>query len=148
IAPDVFAVWMRLLSAVDKSVLWLSSLNLSATRRLRDAAAAHGIAAERLVFAPFVAAPEDHLARLGLADLFLDTLPCNPHRPGMDALVAGVPVLTARGRSFAGRVAASLLGAAGLTGMIVDSLSDYEALALRLAREPDALGAVRAKLAQ
>jgi protein O-GlcNAc transferase len=87
------------------------------------------------------------LARLQLADLFLDTLPCNAHTTATDALWAGVPILTFKGKTFAGRVAASLLSAVGLPELVTNSLADYEALALRLARNPSELAAIREKLA-
>jgi predicted O-linked N-acetylglucosamine transferase (SPINDLY family) len=99
-----------------------------------------------LVFAPFLREGEDHLARLGLADLFLDTLPYNAHSTAVDALWAGVPVLTVQGAAFAGRVAASALNAAGLPELIAPSLEAYEALALKLAREPALVAAIKAKL--
>jgi predicted O-linked N-acetylglucosamine transferase (SPINDLY family) len=89
-----------------------------------------------------------HLARHRLADLFLDTLPYNAHTTASDALWAGLPLVTCRGRAFAGRVAASLLHAVGLPELVTTSLADYEALALRLAGDPALLAAVRAKLAQ
>ena len=92
------------------------------------------------------AKPEDHLARLKCADLFLDTLPYNAHATACDALWAGLPLLTCMGQSFAGRVAASLLQAAGLPELTTQTLADYEALALKLAREPETLRAIREKL--
>jgi predicted O-linked N-acetylglucosamine transferase (SPINDLY family) len=144
--PEVFAVWMRLLKAVDGSVLWLSEPNDSASRNLKSEAEQRGISAERLVFAPFLESLDDHLARLKLADLFLDTLPCNAHATASDALFMGVPVVTIHGPTFAGRVAASLLSAIGLRDLITASLSAYEARALELARDPKALRALRAKL--
>jgi predicted O-linked N-acetylglucosamine transferase (SPINDLY family) len=101
----------------------------------------------RLVFAQRLPAPEDHLARLGLADLFLDTLPYNAHTTAMDALWAGLPVLTSMGDSFASRVAASLLHAAGLSELVTGSLGAYEQKAIALAREPDAAAKLKAKLA-
>jgi predicted O-linked N-acetylglucosamine transferase (SPINDLY family) len=89
-----------------------------------------------------------HLARHRLADLFLDTLPYNAHTSASDALWAGLPIVTCLGETFAGRVAASLLRAAGLPELITKSLGDYEALALKLARDPAKLSALKAKLAQ
>jgi predicted O-linked N-acetylglucosamine transferase (SPINDLY family) len=89
----------------------------------------------------------DHLARHRLADLFLDTLPYNAHTTASDALWAGLPLVTCRGNAFAGRVAASLLQAVGLADLVTHSLADYEALALRLASDPAALRALRARLA-
>jgi predicted O-linked N-acetylglucosamine transferase (SPINDLY family) len=145
-APATFEVWMRLLKAVDGSVLWLSEPNPIAKRNLAEEAEMRGVGRNRLVFAPFLDKVEDHLARLKLADLFLDTLPCNAHTTASDALFAGVPVLTAPGTTFAGRVAASLLSAIGLRELIAESLAAYEARALELARNPAALAAIGAKL--
>jgi predicted O-linked N-acetylglucosamine transferase (SPINDLY family) len=93
-----------------------------------------------------MAAPA-HLARHRLADLFLDTLPYNAHTTGSDALWAGLPVLTCRGRAFPGRVGASLLNAVGLADMVTDTPEDYEALALKLAKDGALLKTVRQKLA-
>jgi protein O-GlcNAc transferase len=146
IAPEIFALWMRLLRDIPSSVLWLLEDNPDAKRNLEREAEAHGIASGRLVFAQRVSAPE-HLARHRLADLFLDTQPYGAHTTASDALWAGLPVLTALGPTFASRVAASLLNAVGLPELIVDSLGAYEASALRLARHPDALAAIKSKLA-
>ncbi len=146
--PEIFDVWMRLLKAVEKSVLWLPATNDAAMRNLRREAEARGVDASRLIFAPFLASADEHLARLKLADLFLDTLPYNAHSTASDALWAGLPVLTTPGETFAGRVAASLLKAVGLPEMIANSLSAYEQQALRLANDPAALREIRAKLAR
>ena len=144
--PIMFDVWMRLLCAVEGSVLWLPTSNPAAMRNLTREAVARGVAPERIVFAPFRKAPEHHLARLQLADLFLDTLPYNAHTTASDALWAGVPLLTCLGKTFAGRVAASLLRSLDLPGLITETLADYEAAALRLAADSDALGALRQTL--
>src|SRR6185295_12613904 len=103
-----------------------------------------GIETNRLVFAQRTT-PAEHLARIHLADLFLDTLPYNAHTTASDALWAGVPLVTYPGATFPGRVAASLLKAAQLPDLIAQSLNDYETLALKLARDRDALAAVRAR---
>jgi len=132
ITRPMFDVWMRLLRAVPDSVLWL--LEGSATGTLRSEARARGVDPGRLVFAPF-AGQSAHLARLTLADLVLDTLPYNAHTTASDALWACVPVVTCRGRSFAGRVAASLLETIGLPELVTEDLAAYEALALSLARD-------------
>ena len=147
ITPAVFAVWMRLLHSVEGSVLWLLEGNAAAPGNLRRETAAHGIAPERLIFAPMAKHPE-HLARQRLADLFLDTLPVNAHTTASDALGAGLPVITCLGNAFAGRVAASLLRAAGLSELVTSSLPEYEALALGIATQPEKLAAIRAKLAR
>ena len=148
ITPHVFDVWMRLLAAVDGSVLWLSGTHASAMEHLAREAERRGVAPRRLIFAPRVPSNEDHLARLRLADLFVDTLYYNAHTTAADALWAGVPVLTCPGTTFASRVAGSLLGALGLPELIAGSLADYAGLALALARDPARLTALRAKLAR
>jgi protein O-GlcNAc transferase len=148
ITPDIFDVWMRLLRQIEGSVLWLSSLHAAGAANLRREARARGVAADRLVFAPKVARNEDHLARIRLADLFVDTLYYNAHVTAADALWAGVPVLTCSGATFASRVAGSLLGAVGLPELITASLADYETLALRLARDPALLSSLRQRLAR
>jgi protein O-GlcNAc transferase len=146
ITPDVFDVWMRLLKAIEGSVLWLSVSQASAIENLRAEASRRGISGERLVFAARVKSNEDHLARLKLADLFLDTLYYNAHTTACDALWAGLPILTCPGQTFASRVAGSLLSAAGLPELITRSLEEYEALALTLAREPARLKSIKEKL--
>jgi predicted O-linked N-acetylglucosamine transferase (SPINDLY family) len=148
ITPDVFDIWMRLLRRIEGSVLWLSSVHAAAAANLRREAQARGVAADRLVFASRTARNEDHLARIRLADLFVDTLYYNAHVTAADALWAGVPVLTCPGATFASRVGGSLLQAVGLPELIVGSLADYEALAVRLAREPACLAELRQKLAR
>jgi predicted O-linked N-acetylglucosamine transferase (SPINDLY family) len=148
LTPDLFDVWMRLLREVEGSVLWLSKGNAVALGNLRREAEKRGVAGERLVFASRVVGIENHLARLGLADLFLDTLYYNAHATAGDALRAGVPVLTCPGATFASRVAGSLVSAVGMPELITATLADYEALALRLARDPERLAAMRQKLAR
>jgi predicted O-linked N-acetylglucosamine transferase (SPINDLY family) len=145
ILPQMFDVWMRLLKSSDGSVLWLLQDNPAVARNLRREAEARGVSPERLVFARRVL-PADHLARQGLADLFLDTLPYNAHTTCSDALWAGLPVVTVLGGSFAGRVAASLLSAIGLPELVTHSLAEYQALALKLARDRGALAALKEKL--
>jgi protein O-GlcNAc transferase len=146
IMPSVFDVWMRLMKGVEGSVLWLSRANDEAMANLRRQAAAREVDPARLIFAPKVAALEDHLARHRLADLFLDTLPYNAHSTANDALWAGLPLLTCKGASFASRVAASLLYAAGLPELVTSDLHEYEALALRLATDASLLRGFRQRL--
>jgi predicted O-linked N-acetylglucosamine transferase (SPINDLY family) len=137
---------MRLLKSVVRSVLWLPEVNDAARRNLVHEAEARGVAGARLVFARYVPSGAAHLARLGLADLFLDTRPYNAHSSASDALWAGVPVLTQPGNTFAGRVGASLLSACDLPELIADSASAYEATALRLASHSTEHAALKAKL--
>ena len=141
----MFAAWMRLLKAVPGSVLWLLAGNPSVPANLCREAEAHGVAAERLVFALRVGLPE-HLARHRLADLFLDTFPVTAHTTASDALWAGCPLLTLAGETFVSRVAGSLLRTIGLPELIATSLEDYEATALRLATYPGQLAGLRTRL--
>ncbi len=146
ILPEAFEGMMRILAATPGSVLWLREENAPATRNLRAAAAARGIDPARLVMAGRVD-HADHLGRHALADLFLDTLPYNAHTTACDALGAGLPVLTRIGQAFAGRVAASLLHAAGLPDLVTHSQAEFEARAIALAADRDALATIRARLA-
>jgi predicted O-linked N-acetylglucosamine transferase (SPINDLY family) len=146
ITAELFDIWMRLLLAVPDSVLWLKQGHVRAMANLRAAAETRGVSGDRLVFAKGVAL-DVHLARHALADLFLDTQPYNAHATASDALWAGLPVLTCLGQGFAGRVAASQLRAMGLPELATANLEDYEALALRLARDPVLLSSWRDRLA-
>jgi len=134
LSPEVFDVWCRLLQQLPDAVLWLLQWNESAPARLRDEAAARGIDPQRLVFAPRRSLAE-HISRLALADLFIDSWPCNGHTTASDALWAGVPVVTWAGAGFASRVAASLLHAVGLPELACASLADYEREVLALAAD-------------
>lgn len=147
VTPPIFDVWMRLLREVEGSVLWLSGGSPASIRNRRREAEARRVDPERLIFAARVDRLEDHLARHRLAGLFLDTLPYNAHVTAADALWAGLPVVTRPGQGFSGRVAASLLHAAGLPELVTASLAEYEALALALARDPERLAGLKAKLA-
>jgi protein O-GlcNAc transferase len=146
--PDLFRSRMRILQAVEGSVLWLSERNATARNNLRKEAAAAGVNPDRLVFADYVGSSEDHLARHRMADLFLDTLPYNAHTTASDALWAGLPVLTQIGETFAGRVAASLLTAIGLPELIVQTQEQFESTAIELATRPDRMAAIKSKLAE
>ena len=145
--PQMFDVWMRILHQVENAVLWILQSNEAIIANLKREAEARGISANRIIFAPFEK-QEQHLARQRLGDLFLDSLPYNAHTTSSDALWAGLPVITCRGTAFPGRVAASLLSAAGLTELITENFADYERLAVTLAKDPTQLANLRAKLAQ
>jgi len=146
ILPATFDGWMRILSTVEGSVLWLLQDNSWVVENLKKEAKKQGIAADRLVFAERLPLPE-HLARHRQADLFLDTFPYNAHTTTSDALWAGLPVLTLMGKSFASRVAASLLNAIGLPELITNTQEEYEALAIELAMNPQKLADIKLKLA-
>jgi len=147
ISQEIFDIWMRILGRVHGSVLWLLEDNPQATENLRKRAAQRGIGPQRLVFAKRLPV-EQHLARQRLADLVLDTLPYNAHTTASDALWVGLPVLTRIGETFASRVAASLLRAVGLPQLITATESEYEELAVELARNPQRLQALRLHLQQ
>jgi predicted O-linked N-acetylglucosamine transferase (SPINDLY family) len=144
-AKPVFEAWMGLLGAVPGSVLWLAESSPDMAVNLRREAQRCGIAPERLVLAPRVPLPQ-HLARQRLAGLFLDTVPYNAGATGVAALWSGVPMLTMRGQTFVARMAASMMHAVGLPELVTDNLEDYEALALKLAYDPELLSGIRRKL--
>ncbi len=148
IAPSVFDVWMKVLRQVPKSVLWLGQLNATAEQNLKRQAHEKGVSPERLVFAERVPSKDEHLARLRLVDLALDTSIYNGHATTNDALWAGVPVITLKGSHFASRASASLLTAIGLPELITHSLEEYEALAVHLALDSDELRGIRQRLAK
>jgi protein O-GlcNAc transferase len=147
ITQTVFSSWMKILSCVDGSVLWLSDGHLSAINNLKIEAEKKGIDGNRLIFAPRLDLREDHLSRIMKADLFLDTLPYNAHATTSDALQKGLPVLTCVGKSFASRVAASLLESVELPELVVKNTDDYELLAIELATKPEKLKLIKDKLA-
>ena len=136
---------MRILKAVDGSVLWLFKDNPWVVENLKKEAQKQGLDRQRLVFADYMPL-SDHLARHRQADLFLDTLPYNAHTTTSDALWTGLPVLTLMGRSFAGRVAGSLLNAIDLPELITNTQVEYEALAIELAMSPNKLADIKSKL--
>jgi protein O-GlcNAc transferase len=145
IEPVMFDCWMKILKRVPGSVLWLLWDNRSAEDNLRQAAQNKGIDPDRLVFGRKVS-KEDHLARMRLADLALDTRVYNGHTTTSDSLWAGVPVITIQGTHFASRVSASIIDAIGLQELITHDLNDYEDLAVHLASNPDELKSLQKKL--
>jgi predicted O-linked N-acetylglucosamine transferase (SPINDLY family) len=145
IQPQMFQIWMRILQSVEGSVLWLYEDNSTASANLRREAEQLGVDSNRLIFAPRLPM-EEHLARHCMADLFLDTLPYNAHTTASDALWSGVPVLTCMGKSFAGKVAASLLNAIDLPELITYNAQEYEKKATQLAADPQVLNRLKKQL--
>jgi predicted O-linked N-acetylglucosamine transferase (SPINDLY family) len=145
ITPSTFDGWVRILKAVNGSILWLLEDNPIAVLNLRKEAQFRGLDPNRLLFAKKIN-PSQHLARHCVADLFIDTLPYNAHTTASDALWAGLPVLTCMGESFASRVAASLLNAIELPELITTTQEQYEATAIELANNPEKLKAIKYKL--
>jgi protein O-GlcNAc transferase len=147
ILPAAFDRWMRILSAVEGSVLWLLEAHPAVMAQLPREAERCGVDGARIIFAPRMAQAE-HLARQRAADLFLDTFPYTAHTTASDALWAGLPLVTMPGGSFSSRVAASLLTALGLTDLIAETPETFETLALALANDRPSLDAIRQRLAQ
>jgi len=145
ILPNVFDRWMRILSQVESSVLWLLSDSPETKANLQREASARKVNPQRLIFAKLIP-PADHLARHAVADLFLDTVPCNAHTTASDALWAGLPLLTCMAETFSGRVAASLLHAIGLPELVTATLENYERLAVDLALNPQKITRLKHKL--
>jgi protein O-GlcNAc transferase len=146
ILPPVFASWVRILRSVEGSVLWLKTEDELVRNNILQSAVKHGLSANRIVFAQRVESSADHLARLQLMDLCLDTLPYNAHSTALDCLIVGVPVLTLPGEIFAARVASSMLLACGLPELICADRKSYEDLAAKLATSPELLQSVKLKL--
>ena len=147
ISPQEFDIWMRLLNKIEGSVLWLLKANKWSENNLRNEASKRGVDADRLVFADKLPL-EEHLGRLRLADLFLDTFNFNAHTTASDALWAGIPVVTKIGKSFAARVAGSLLTAIELPELITTTKKEYEALALSLAIDSNKFTKIKKKLSE
>jgi len=145
IAPQIFQCWCELLIELPGSVLWLYAANDWARENLATEARRRGVDDSRLVFA-VARPPEEHLARLALADLALDTFPFGAHTTTSDALWAGLPVLTMMGDTFASRVSSSMLNAVGLAELAVGSIEDYRTKALELASNASGLQSIRDKL--
>jgi predicted O-linked N-acetylglucosamine transferase (SPINDLY family) len=145
ILPTIFDGWMRILKAVEGSILFLYAENKWAEENLKKEAEARGVNSARLVFGKKIPSDE-YLARYRVCDLFLDTYPYNAGTTGSDALWSELPVLTLMGESFASRMAASLLNAIDLPELITNTREDYEALAIELATNPQKLAAMKFKL--
>jgi predicted O-linked N-acetylglucosamine transferase (SPINDLY family) len=145
ILPQAFDVWCEVMREVPKAVLWLKETNGQLHDNVRAHAVARGVAPERIVFAKNVPY-NDHFSRLALADVFVDTWPYNAHTTASDSLWAGVPVVTVYGNSFASRVAASVLNAAGLPELACDNVSAYRDAIVTLAQNPELLAGYRQHL--
>ena len=146
ITSSEFDIWMRLLTKVEGSVLWMRKSNQSSNINMKKEARKRKVDPSRLIFAER-APMNEHLARHKLADLFIDTFAFNAHTTTTEALWAGLPVVTKMGQGFAARVAGSLLNAVGLPELITENEQDYEALILELATNPSRLATIKEKLA-
>jgi len=137
ITETMFAAWMTIMHAAPHAVLWLAGDNEYSRGNLTQAASRAGITSDRLIFSER-ADPDLYMSRLGVADLFLDTFPYNAGTVASDAMRMGLPLVTLCGKSFASRMATSLLHALGAPGGITTSLKDYVEIATRLATDPAA----------
>jgi len=141
--PLLFDSWADILKQAPDSVLWLSHPGESAAVALRGEMKRRGVVADRIVFAKRVDSHVDHVARVRLADLALDTFPYNSHSTGIDMLWAGVPMVTFLGGHFSSRVAASMLATADLGELVAQSAEACRDLALSLYRDRPRLARIR-----
>ena len=134
ITPNMFDVWMNIIKKVNNSVLWILRSNETAEKNLKKEAKNRGVDPDRIIFASFL--PNDeHLKRISLADLFLDTFPYNAHTTASDAVRMGIPIITLVGNSFASRVGSSILSCINMKELITTSKKDYEDIAIKLGLE-------------
>ena len=145
ILPDMFQIWIKILKKVKNSVIWLLIDNEIAQDNLKKILVSSDIDPNRMIFAGRLPHPE-HIIRLGLADLFLDTFPCNAHTTASDALRSSLPIITVKGNSFASRVASSLLTSVGLEELITKSKKEYEELAVKIAENKNFYREIKDKL--
>lgn len=145
ISSEVLDVWCGFLRDIPGSVLWLLDWHGQARPNLERELSNRGIDLQRIHWAPRVGLAE-HISRVRLADIFIDTWPCNAHTTASDALWAGLPVVTYVGRTFASRVAGSLLRACGLSELACDSIESYRACVLKLSADGAARDALRRRL--
>ncbi len=148
VSPVIFAAWMRILRRTEGTVVWTQDGGEAACENLRREAVSYGVDPDRLVFAKRNLPRPDHVARHRLADLFIDTLPYNAHSTASDALWAGLPVVTCRGKTFPGRVCATIVEAAGFPELVTETLQQYEDLIVALASDRDRLAALKARTAR
>jgi protein O-GlcNAc transferase len=147
IQPMIFNTWMNILRQVPKSVLWLQRENETTEKNLGREAESKGVESTRLIFLEKLPI-DQHLERLRLADVALDTQIVNGAATTSDALWAGTPVITLQGSSFASRMSSSILTAIGLSELITQTIEEYEHLAVDLARNPEKLQKIRQKIAK
>jgi predicted O-linked N-acetylglucosamine transferase (SPINDLY family) len=146
ITPKIFKIWIRLLSKIEKSILWFPGFSSLAIKNLKNECSKLGVDEKRLVFSSIEKVREDHHAKIKLADIFLDCFPYGAQSTASDFLRAGVPVITLRGKSFSNQVASSILINLNLSELVTLSEEDYENLAIKFATNPDYLKEIKEKL--
>ena len=145
ITPNIFDIWMKVLKKIEGSVLWLIKDSNEGVKNLKKEAEKRGVNPDKIIFAENMPISE-HLARHKMADLFIDTFPCNAHTTCSDALWSGLPVITLMGQSFASRVSGSLLNAVDLNELITTTEKDYEDLIINVAKDSKKLKIIKNKL--
>jgi predicted O-linked N-acetylglucosamine transferase (SPINDLY family) len=145
ITPDIFDIWMEILKKTPNSILWILVTNETAKKNLLLIAKKNGINFDRIVFAEYLKESE-HLDRIKFADLFLDTFPCNAHTTASEVVRMGVPIVTIEGKSFASRVAASILHQFKLDDLVMKNKEDYRNKAIELYKHPEKLNSVKKKI--
>ena len=145
ILPDIFKTWVKILKSVNNSQIWLLSDSKITEQNIKKEFANYNIGLERVIFAKRMPI-EDHLKRHNLADLFLDTYPCNAHTTASDTLRSGLPMITLMGETFASRVSASLLSSLDLKELITENFNDYSSLAIKFGNNPELLKKIKIKL--
>jgi len=145
ITPHIFDVWMNILKKVPNSVLWIFKSNETASKNLKKETEVRGVDPNRIIFASYLP-NEEHLKRISLADLFLDTFPYNAHVTASDAIRMGIPILTLTGNSFASRVGASILSCIGIKELITNNKKEYQELGIELAIKPDKLAKIKNRI--
>ena len=146
ITPNIFQIWVNLLSAIDNSILWFPGFSALAIKNLRKECVKLGIDDSRLIFSSLEEHKSDYLTKIKLADIFLDSYPFGGHSTVSDFLKAGVPIVTLRGRSIPNQVASSFLSNLNLPELITASEKEYENLAMKLASDPKYLKEIKKKL--
>ena len=146
ILPSVFNSWMNILSKVEKSILWIFVQDEMAKNNLRKEAEKKGVDPKRIKFAEKIDNVEKHLKRIQLADIFLDTFPYNAHTTANDCIKMGLPIITIMGKSFASRVAGSILNTINMPELITNKLKDYEDLAIQLGNDKTKLVNIKRKI--
>ncbi|MDG1173573.1 MAG: glycosyltransferase, partial [Opitutales bacterium] len=147
--PEIWACWMRILRAVPESILWLKfKPAVEALINLKAEAVRQGVSSKRIIMADDLPERSAHLARMTVADLYLDCPLYNGHASAMDALHAKLPILTLKGKRFCNRVGESLMKHLDLAEMVTKNLEQYEQKAIELGKRPSKLLPLRKKISE
>ena len=139
INPEIFNVWINILKKTKKSVLWIKTNNETARKNLKNEAKKRGLDPKRIIFAEGIENINDHIERLKLADIFLDSHPYNSHSTIYDYLRANLPMVIRNGNSFPSRVGASIYSSLNLSDLVAKNETEYENIAVELANNKSKL---------